>query len=70
MKKILVCCFVVVYQLWATNYYVNQVSGSDTNNGSESNPWKTLKQAIAVINENKILCRRPQPVGIWFTVQL
>ena len=35
------------------NYYVSANSGSDTNTGSQSSPFKTIQKAIATVNSNK-----------------
>ncbi len=48
MKKLLILLLLLIFNLslYATNYYIS-VSGSDSNNGSSSSPWKTLNYACS-----------------------
>ena len=35
------------------NYYVSDLTGSDTNTGSQTSPFKTIQKAISTVNTNK-----------------
>src|SRR2546430_6753996 len=40
---------------WATSYFVDAVSGNDTNPGTAALPWKTLTHALASVIANDII---------------
>ena len=39
----------------ANVYYVSSASGSDTNPGSKTQPWKTIKQAVKTVTSGSTI---------------